>query len=276
MDVAQVPEIVTFQITPYSDEIASYINSLSEEQIYQIFNNQGITSEILTAALYGIYKLESAAKNLIRNKNDVSGSYTIQQAELRCPNASKLLNPKILGSLADVYIRDELLFSSNLNELTVYPNAFVLVVNGVYAGHIYAWTINNPSGVGKVTNVIGIRTSIYQLLIDLCKLRQSGVAPIFFDAIRRWALLTTNGEPHYIRVLQPIGPMPGLLTKCGFIQTKTIRNQEGLNWLFDNSSLGDIPMVKMLIFREYDYIIDLNNVLNCNVPDYSYTEVFLG
>lgn len=274
MDVTHVPQIVTFQITPYSDETASYVNSLSEEEIYRLFSIRGINNEILTAALYAVYKYEFYTKGLVRDKKDITLSYTLKEAELRCPGASEILNLKILLSLADVFIQDDALFSQNLNALAIYPNAFVLVVDGTYSGHIYAWTINNPSGSGKVTNVIGIRTSMYQLLTDICKLRQFGVAPIFFDAIRRWVLITTNHEPHYIRVLQPIGPMPSILTKCGFISIKGMRNQDGMNWLFDNSSLGNIPMVRMLIFREYDYIINITKNFNCNVPAYSYHEIF--
>ena len=96
---------------------------------------------------------------------------------------------------------------------------------------------------------------------------------MLFDAIRNWLISLGNNDNHYIRVLQPIGPMPGLLTKCGFVPTKNIRNQQGMNWLFNNGSLGDVSMVRMLIFREYDYIAPLNNSLKCNIPIYSYKEL---
>ena len=272
MEVPHIPQIVNFQITPYSDNVASYINSLSEDQIYRLFNSDQVTSEILTAALFAIYKFESNARISILKKS-TNFSQKVGEAELRCPGSTKNLKYTTLVSLANVQLMDNILFSDNFNNLRIYPNVFILIIDGIYAGHIYAWTVNNPSGIGKVINIVGIRTSIYQLLIDICGLRQRGVSSIFFDAIRRWTLSNIIDEPSYIRVLQPIEQMPALLTKCGFVQAKNVRSQQGMDWMFNNSSLGDIPMVRMLILREFDYIIPLTNSFNCTVPTYSYKEL---
>lgn len=262
--------VVTFQITPYSDAIATYINSLPEEQIYTLFR-ENVGADVLTAALYGIYKLESSARSTILTMDNISGSY---------PNSYQNIDRKILNSLSEVYLRDELLFSQNLNELTLYPNAFVLVINGIYSGHIYAWTVENTDGPGRVTNVIGMRSSILELLLDPRGLQHSSITTIFLNAIRTWAVnqdirlvQAANGLPHYIRVLQPIGLLPGLLTKCGFVMTKILRNQDGMNWLFDNGSMGDIALVRQLLFREYDYIAFIDTPLQCSGPTYAYREI---
>jgi hypothetical protein len=273
--MTSIVQIVNFQITPYSDTIAKYISSLDEENIYKIFSND-MPSDILTAALYAIYKLESTARNIILQKSDINQSYALREANRLCPDSYKSLNPKVLNSLGDVYLRDNLLFSENINDLRIYPNVFVLIVNGIYAGHIYAWIIDGKGEPGtegisyKITNVIGIRNSILQLLVDSCGLRQSSVAPIFFNAIHIWS---AEQGSNYIRVLQPIGPMPNLLIKCGFIMTKPLRNKSEFRWLFDNNSIGDTSLASMLIFREHDYIIQISDQLKCKTPDYKYLQL---
>lgn len=255
--------IVNFQITPYSDDAADYVNSLDQEEIYRIFS-QDVTSDILTAGLYAIYKLESRARDILLNNGNINDSWALQEGMRLCQGAT--VESNILKSLGDVFLRDDLLFSENLNDIALYPNVFVLVVNGVYAGHIYAWTI------GAVTNVIGIRTSLTQILAGKCGLKQEGVAPIFLNAIQKWAVDNSKNPDHYIRIIQPIGPMPKLLIGCGFVLAKTLRNQEGLGCLFDNGSLGDIAMVRPLIFREYDYIIQAADTLKCASPVYQYRQ----
>jgi len=275
-------KIINFQIKPYSDTIAEYINSLNEEEIYNIFNKD-MSADIFTAALYAIYKLESNARNIILQEENINKSSILREANRVCPDSYKNLDIRILNSLADVYLRDNLLFSDNINELGVYPNVLVLVINGLYAGHVYAWNISSKGEHGtegniyQVINVIGIRTSLFQLLIDQCELRQKSITSIFFDAIHKWAI--SKGS-NYIRALQPIGPLPNLLTRCGFIMTKSLRNDEKYKWLFDNNSIGDTSLGRMLVFREYDYIINVSDSaredkgeLQCKAPYYNYKQI---
>lgn len=304
-------QIINFQISPYSDEIASYINALSEDQIYHLFSDEQALqrADLLTAGLLAIYKLESEAKAEIQRTWTtidtstnriwvISGtpqSWILREAIKQCPNSKVSINVKTLGSLGDIYLRDRFLFDANINELSQYPHVFVLVVNGIYSGHVYAWTIEVENS--RVTNVIGIRSSILQLLGAVCDVRQRGVAPMFFSSIHRWAaeggslilgvnswrvsqlressatLEIDNPIDHYIRVLQPIGPMPDILKNCGFVMVKPFRNNERVKWLLDNATIGSIPLTTGLIFRDYDYIIKISDALLCSHPQYLYKQI---
>ncbi|CAH6418436.1 Hypothetical protein HVR_LOCUS151 [uncultured virus] len=286
-------QVVNFQITPYSDEIATAINILPEGDIYKIFNS-GNTSDMLTAALYGIHKLEFQACNLVLldssrdlrsqasgillDKKNINDSWVLKESIRICPKITKnmpqnqlSMNPKIVRSLVDVLVRDQLIFQKNINELAQYPNVFVLVVNGLYSGHIYAWNVT--AGSSQVTNVIGIRSSLLQLFADQCGLRQRGVAPIFMNAIKEWATITNKSKTAYVRIIQPISPMPDILKGCGFTMMKPMKYIDDTKWLFDDLSLGNIPLTQGLIFRDYDYIIKITDSFNCPAPKYEYSEI---
>lgn len=229
--------VVNFQITPYSDEDSDYVNNLSKEEIYHLFASD-VGSAILTVALYAIIKLEP------------------QNISKLCSNDVKLLE--------NVYLQDALLFSENINDMAISPHVFVLIENGRYAGHSYAWNINT------VTNVIGMRSSADAILANKCGLRQNSIVSIFLNSIQEWIPLqkkvqaVEGNNDRYLRVLQPCKCTARLLARCGFVLAKTIRNEPGLGWLFNNGSLGDIAIVKPLIFREYDYIISAFDALQCS------------
>lgn len=215
--------INTFQITPYSDDVASYINSLTLEQIYAIFGLKRITADVLTAALLAVYKLN--------------------------PN-SPMSN------------RDELLFTSNLNNLAIYPQVFVLVQNGVYIQHLYAWTIKNRTDKRSITNIVG----------NLAGNLTGNLAPEFMIAVKQWInSFRTNvnaktkagekaKEKAIIRVLQPTQAVASIIKRCGFYQARSLRDDEQSRWLFESGSIGDTPLAKDLLFREYDYVASVEAI----------------
>lgn len=251
--------LLRFQITPYSDEVASYINSLNDKEIYSLFSTT-TRGDILTAALRAIYDHESNALKVLLTGGDINTMWVLSYVESLCPGASNNMNAGAIKSLGDVFLRDSLLFGSNLNSLRIYPHVFVLINNGLYAGHIYAWTTN------AITNIIGIRSSLLQILGAHCGLKQGGIATIFLSAIREFAL---SSKSQVLRVIQPIGPMPDMLKRCGFVLARTVRNTPGFETLFDGSGIDDMPMTNMLIFREYDYIMSTANNLQCYPPNYT-------
>jgi len=270
-----VPQIINLPITPYSDDVATYVNNLEPEEIYRMFNERN-TADVLTAALYAIYQLESNAHNTLIKGEKISESWILDEAQRQCPNNNVATDFKILMSLSDVYFRDNLLFKANLNDLGQYPNVFIVTVDGMYAGHTYAWTVDME--VARVTNVIGIRSAIIQIMADRCGLKQQAIAPMFLKAIQQWSEARNSdndnqSNDHYIRILQPIGPMPRILTKCGFSPTKRLRNVSEMKWLFDNLSLGNTPLTSGLIFREYDYIVKVSDSLKCVSPAYLYKTI---
>ena len=153
MLVATTLQIINLPITPYSDDVAAYVNSLEPEEIYHLFNERN-TADVLTAALYAIYQLEFSVRNTLISGNKISESWILDKTQRECPkgslgprltsltNNTTVVDVKILLSLSDVYFRDNLLFKSNLNDLKQYPNVFIATVDGTYAGHVYAWTVD--------------------------------------------------------------------------------------------------------------------------------------
>jgi hypothetical protein len=276
--------VVNFRITPYADDIAAYINSLTEQNIYSIFDTEK-RPDVLTAALFAIYKLESNLHNILTKGypsiENISSSWLLTQIQNQCSislqNRSQQnlpLSLSILESLSYVYLRDQLLFQDNINEMIIYPNVFVMIIDHMYAGHVYAWTVE------RVTNIIGIRSSIHQLMINNCGLKQSNIGPIFLNAIHAWAVSNINDEhkdvnlrDHYLRVIQPSGRLPEILEQCGFISTKKIRNNRETAWLFDNGTIGSTSLINGLLFRERDYIIGISSPLRCLPPSYEYIQV---
>lgn len=283
-------QIVTFRIIPYSDNVANYINSLSKEDIYKIFR-ENIGADVLTAALYAIFQLESMTYNSLKNKDQTGNSFNknissqdnlqfIEEIpkDLHRFCSDKSMNYTMSEQLANVYLRDKLLFDENINELGIYPNVFVLIINGVYSGHAYSWTIKNPEGPGYITNIVGIRSSVNYLLANKCKIEYNGIINIFLNAIQILALrenkilleakkekirdfVVDDEQNHYLRILQPIKSITNILTKYGFVIGKSFRNQEQMDWLFNNSSIGDTTLANQLIFRDYDYVMPITNKL---------------
>ena len=277
-------QIINLPITPYNDDVASYINTFTLGELYRLFNERN-TADVLTAALYGIYQSELNLYNGLTDEAKVADSWIIDEAKLQCdmlhssgisPKKLISINPRILMSLGDVFFRDNLLFRANLNDLGQYPNVFIVTVGGLYAGHVYAWTVD--MGVSRVTNVIGIRSSFLQIMLDQCGLKQRGIAPMFLNAILQWAididLKENHQKDHYIRFLQPIGNMVDIITKCGFSNTKHLRNSENHKWLYDNLSLGNTPLTTGLIFREYDYIMNTKSSIKCKSSIYEYNVLY--
>lgn len=203
--------VVTFQITPYSDEVAAYMNSLTPIQIYSLFGAE-TTPEVLTAALLAVSRLR--------------------------PN-----------------LNDNTFFAENLNDLKLYPTAFVVVRNGQYLHHIYTWLIVNPNGASSITNIIGDFTSLSFLI----------------NAVETWTKANSTASAQILRVLQPSDQTISLLRRCGFILAKTIRNEDTFRWLFDNSSTGDTPLARSLLFREYDYVAQIDTL--CPSPEYVYKPI---
>jgi len=261
-------KIVNFQITPYNDDIAAYVNNLNSDQIYKFFDRDisTFTSDLLTAVLLAIYKLKSSVPY-----NNIS----------------------CIG-IQDTYPPDDVLFSQNINELEQYPNVFVLVENGIYEGHVYAWTVDMENV--NITNIIGA-----YFRDNICQLKDRTYISVFLNSIETWTKNrdvekksiyvagTFNIKRYYIRIIQPNSTIRNTLSDCGLYIAKGFRNQENMNWILDNTSLGKTPLADNLILREYDYIIDLTigmdkvksisdtrhivSTLKCVHPEYEYIQI---
>jgi len=324
--------IINFQITPYSDEVVEKINSLSRDQVYSIFSNS-TSPDILTAGLSAICKLE---------KNNLSAAQ---------------INHKIITSLSLIYYYDDLLFSDNINNLGIYPNVLVLLINDIYSGHCYSWIQNYNSSnnlrtrisggpIKNIINITGIRPSLVNYipgniisfflngikewigtmiarsskskrLIDANLLEKynyfedipsapsitsplinsaefvnpnsSDSSPLLVDVPltdKDMDLSTSNiisdllPTSNNIRILQPgnisfsqFFTLREQLEECKFFLSKLIRNNEDMFWLFDNSSIGNTILVTNLLFRERDYIQNIESISCPNNLPYTYIQI---
>lgn len=158
-------------------------------------------------------------------------------------DANKLNNEHLTAALyitsTHKSLYDDILFYKTF---TTYPYVFVLIRDGVYVEHLYVWLVNNSNNSGSVTNILGDVKNIYT----------------FLNSINMWTKTMTKDKPssylRLLRVLQPSNSMVAILHRAGFILAKTVGNEESLSWLFNNSSLGNMPLVDNLLFRKYDYI----------------------
>ena len=239
--------VVVFQIIPCSQEIRDYVNEVSSSLIYNSFNEEN-SDELLTATLERVCNSEYNTYKLLNNiNNGLKYSWIIQDAQKICNTVTDYKLP-ITSNIAlnDVYKRDQNLFS-NIGTEIIY--AFVLTINNIYSGHVYAW------GVDNVLNVIGIRSSITQMLLRSCDKNFKGIGKILIDAVKNYAL-----EFSYIRVLHPILAMPHILRSLGFVKLSELIqiNPNEYMWLTHNYTIGNTRLTHSNPgTRTYDYVLSL-------------------
>lgn len=273
-------QVINFAIAPYSDAVATKINSLSEPELYGLFS-QPLSGEILTAALFSISRREGNLRQQLENGNyDSIRSWVVKDATQQCMENQipfeRQLSPEILRGLKLAHLRDTLLFGNSLNQLTFFPNVFLMVIDGIYAGHVYAWTRQ------RVTNIVGMRSSLHQLLKGRCGLKTPQLTSVFLNAIDQWTSSRIddsdrdlNQRDHYLRYLQPSGKLISILNRCGFRLALSSRRDYDRDWawFFDEQTLGLTPLTAGLLFREYDYFIPLNAPRTCAPGVFAYHEV---
>ena len=125
--------------------------------------------------------------------------------------------------------------------------AFILLHNGVYAGHIYAWIQVDPNYNYGVTNIIGIRSSFIELASRRCGSKINNIGNLFMNAIFEWTVnFNVNVIYKFLRVLHPIGTMPIILEKYGFVSSRKLDENNfpimgnniinAINWMQSNES----------------------------------------
>lgn len=80
----------------------------------------------------------------------------------------------------------------------------------IYLGHVYAWTTD------ETCNMIGIRSSLSNLALRICKRNIDHVANKLLQGIQLWCKLHCQDLWNGIHVSKPIGLMPYILSKAGF------------------------------------------------------------
>jgi hypothetical protein len=228
-------DVVVFQYGTLLKSAIEAINELSQVELYRIFNRYN-DSKLLTSALLKLYEIESQTFNSL-----ISGNYPSWSSQ--CKNMTDIYNA--------LDIDYQLL---NSNRMTIYPYVFVATINGIYSGHLYAWTID--LGNYNVTNITGIRSGIYNFFCDPNKrIEMSLISQVY-----EW-LKPKQTKKHYIRILQPTNELINNLINVGFISSEHF-NPDNKNLLSNNVSLGNIIFTKKLILREKDYIFDLDKKLS--------------
>lgn len=270
------PKIITFQLTPFDKTTEDTINSISEAELYSIFN-QNKSPTILSAALYRLFIIENKVREGMNSEEwmisyiNKEENWIIQETLKQCPITNFKLTPSKDKSFFDVYLRDWDMFNNYTLRNKIIPNVFILLINGIYSGHIYAWKVPISYINAEVTNVIGIRASIMQILLNKCNKKQPNIARIFLSAIRDWSL--SRAAPNtiqYMRIIHPIGPMPRILKDCGFARVGEL--PEKILWLYDNDTFGGIIIPRNSL-RDYDYIGEITRPLICEAPEYIYEEI---
>jgi len=267
--------VINFKVSEYDNEVMKYINQLSNDNLYNIFNSKtdNISVEsngLYTAALRRISKQERIIFKYYLRKSvkRVNGTdkllrlvywYT-EQLYKRCPTieGQSLQISLFHNDISDVFDYDDELFEvleleDENSEIEDTDNrdygtyAFILLHNGVYAGHIYAWIQVDPNYNYGVTNIIGIRSSFIELASRRCGSKINNIGNLFMNAIFEWTVnFNVNVIYKFLRVLHPIGTMPIILEKYGFVSSRKLDENNfpimgnniinAINWMQSNES----------------------------------------
>lgn len=246
--------VIRFRMGAYTPDDADYVNALTELEVYELFHTHTDPS-LLTAALYAISKFEAQALTLLASRNiqNYAESWLLQNLA----GLVSEISPEVIKDYTNIYLRDELLFAQNLNTLKLYPEAYVVVHHGTYAGHIWAWniTIHNT----MITNMLDFRMS----LLHLADTPASFITAV--TAVKAEAKDSVKFQ--ILRILQPPQSMSATLTRCGFVRAQTAISNPAYKIVFDTASIGGVVMTRPLLFREHDYIINTDTAFNCYVSN---------
>lgn len=92
-------------------------------------------------------------------------------------------------------------------------NVIVDSISGKYVGHIYSWF--EKKGFSESLYAQGIRTSLLNTISrKFGHIQHKGISPILIDSLLKLARLLNL---RLVTVVDPIGPMPGILKKLRFI-----------------------------------------------------------
>ena len=109
----------------------------------------------------------------------------------------------------------------------------------------------DPNYNYSVTNIIGIRSSFIELDVRRCGItaeRRLSIGKTFIDAIYDWTItVNVNTTYKFLRVLHPIGVMPTILERYGFVNPGqlVVNNSHimgkdivyGVNWMESDDSI---------------------------------------
>lgn len=252
--------VIVFPITYYSSETVNYIKQLPEDVIYYEMSDE-YTPDILTAILGRIISIEYDAYYRIRTFPDllkeVNNNWILKQVADICPQALSSTNLVKSPVLYDIYQRDlslfgylNLFFAVNIVDL---PYVFVLTKDGRYIAHIYAWLVGDD--FVNVVNIIGIRSSILELMSAACGNKVQGIGGTLINSIYNWAK-DQNLNNCYLRVIHPIGPMPAILERYNFNKVSSLNNVVDISWI-DNYLGNTLLLEKGKGLRQSDYIISV-------------------
>lgn len=222
-------------VTIYNEEYNHLINNLTFFDLYRIFSNLDrytvTRDEQRILALHAFRRItgeEKRRRDLLclgeeLNYNIVKQDPFIEEVTVNCGihlnNISNQELEKIMylrdkeqtcETLDDIFYRDMRYLERNYDTVTDLI-VFILLIDGKYSGHIY--TSHNMEISPFITNVIGIRSSMVELLSKNCLSGRPSLAPIFFSSILEVAKLRND---QYLRVINPFPPMPKILSRCGF------------------------------------------------------------
>jgi hypothetical protein len=153
------------------------------------------------------------------------------------------------------------------------PTAFAVVLldekTKRYLGHVYTW-LDASTKHRDQCNMIGIRTSLENLLLGMnkCSSAAKGLARRIAEGVQRRCLLSCQPRKDQkdhtclLRVIQPLGPMPHILSQIGFfpVQVKNIFAGPG-DFYYDHPTKDEsykVPLITEGKTSNYDFLARLS------------------
>lgn len=237
-------QVEIFQIKPFISHNGLDFSYDSISQIStNLKNNLSIEFQNNSDKTLAILEIYNQQYNFIKNLDDENYinncSYVLTNSSLIIDNF--IFNNELKTSLDYKSINKNIL---NMNYL---PYVFLITdENNYYIGHCYLWKINSQNKT--IYNMIGIHT-----LDDCFK-----TTLLLLNYILDWISSDNNNNKKYLRFFQPIDHLKDLLENYGFILAKHLINKSGYEWITDNTLMGLSQISKGLLFREDDYIFEIN------------------
>lgn len=216
----------------------SYRSNIDYADLYSSFSIERDLT-ILSGNLWLISQHELELYDVLRSESKTMNKYQHNQYLSDYSESTLNLARSVLtkrNNFSELYSRDDgVLLKKGAYMYHYPPLAVVITVNGIYRGHVYAWSISHHEDPAlRVMNIMGIRTSMHHLLNRFTNSSEPSLAPIMFDGIRKYCNIHYPNQTTWLRIVSPMPIIQNIADKLGF--DKLTKNSE-VNWL--NTEITD-------------------------------------
>lgn len=214
-------KVLIFQTVLFEhDEVTKVLSDFNQDKIYQSLD------EIKNNAILSLYLLAISV-------NECAGTGNSCELSVNNLNGQNVSKYQIGKSYAELYDRDVSAITS-YNDRDYDPYVAVILINDVYAGHVYFWSIDE-----RLWNVMGIRSSLQHQYNRQHRLSNTPIAIYLLSAIRQW-LVKRRKRAELMRLIAPFPHMAKLAFSFGMVEEANCPNFD--EDYYEDGYIGDGPI----------------------------------